>query len=94
MGQESSSSRHSEDAILAKYYSQLNPRKEPFAEKYELINTVLGEGITGKVYKCKLKRNPNSEIFALKASHIPISKSWINEFKNPFQSFSGVTKSW
>ncbi|XP_075261429.1 MAP kinase-activated protein kinase 2-like isoform X2 [Convolutriloba macropyga] len=67
MGQESSSSRHSEDAILAKYYSQLNPRKEPFAEKYELINTVLGEGITGKVYKCKLKRNPNSEIFALKA---------------------------
>ncbi|XP_063719770.1 MAP kinase-activated protein kinase 2-like isoform X2 [Symsagittifera roscoffensis] len=67
MGQESSSSKHNDDQVLAKYYSQLKPRKEPFAEKYELINTVLGEGITGKVYKCRLKRTPNSEVFALKA---------------------------
>ena len=66
MGQESSSSKHNDDQVLAKYYSQLKPRKEPFAEKYELINTVLGEGITGKVYKCRLKRTPNSEVFALK----------------------------
>ena len=64
MGQESS--RGGDDIILNKYYSQLNPRREPFSDNYSLENVVLGEGITGKVYKCRSRHDSSSPVFALK----------------------------